>query len=385
MLDGSKGVAQHQASRKVLVLVDEDITLDRRVLSTLAKHSTAEVIDCNDPKLAEGVISFRAYLKVVYFLLAAAIQGVHLWRILGHHYGLHANAWIVGLRISMATYIKAQRVADALSSKIGRVRLIHAHDLYCGVIGAELSRLTGAELIYDAHEVEFHRNRKASWMRTAFDWIVEQRVIARASEVRVVNSPIADLYQRVHESLDGRLRVVPNNHFAMILLPEFAQMPAPETAVIVYVGGGVKGRRLECLAERAVEMALPVHAYFIGEVPEFAKTSGWVVSGGDYEDDLVNLVAVSRCMMWCCVENTCLSYRLSLPNKFFQALAVGIPVIVSSGGYLEELVTRYEIGVVFNGNNFNQIVKQIKSDQFQFWGMRVRSFNEECRKRRLRL
>jgi hypothetical protein len=39
--------------------------------------------------------------------------------------------------------------------------------------------------------------------------------------------------------------------------------------------------------------------------------------------------------------------------------------------------------VVFNGNNFNQIVKQIKSDQFQFWAMRVRSFHEEFRKGRL--
>jgi len=384
MLGDSKGVFLQQASRDVLVLVDQDITLDRRVLATLAKHSTAEVIDCNYPKLGAGVISFRIYLKAVYFLLAAAIQGRHLWWMLARYYDLHAGAWIVGLRISMASYIKAQRFADVLGSRIERVRLIHAHDLYCGVIGAELSRLTGAELIYDAHEVEFHRNRKNSWMRTAFDWVLEKRVIESASEVRVVNSPIADLYQRVHESLDGRLRVVPNSHFA-IRLPEVAQVPVSETAVIVYVGGGVKGRRLECLAERAAEMTLPVHAYLIGEVPEFAKTSGFVVSGSGYEEGLVNLVAVSRCMMWCCVESTCLSYRLSLPNKFFQALAVGIPVIVSSGGYLEELVTRYEIGVVFNGNNFNQIVKQIKSDQFQLWVVRVRSFHEEFRKGRVRL
>ena len=375
MLDDSKGGAQQQANRDVMVLVDEDITLDRRVLATLAKHSTAEVIDCNDPKLGAGVISFRVYLKAVYFLLAAAIQGRHLWWMLGRQYGLHADAWIVGLRISMASYIKAQRVADALRSRIQGVRLIHAHDLYCGVIGAELSRLTGAELVYDAHEVEFHRNRKNSWMRTAFDWVVEKQVIARASEVRVVNRPIADLYQRVHESLDGRLRVVPNNHFA-IRLPEVAQVSAPETGVIVYVGGGVKGRQLECLAERSTEIGLPVHAFFVGEVPEFAKASGWVVSGSDYEDALVSLVASHRCMMWCCVDDVCLSYRLSLPNKFFQALAVGIPIIAAKGSYLAELVEANGIGAVFDGKNLVEIVRLMKSAQYEEWTTHVREYRE---------
>ncbi|MDD5177488.1 MAG: glycosyltransferase [Sterolibacterium sp.] len=361
--------------RDVVVLVDEDIAHDKRVLAALVEYSGAKVIDCASKEVVSRTLSIRTYLNGLKFLIIAALRGVAIWGLLRQQYGLQAKKWISGLDVSFRAFVRAQQVVSRLQTRMNGVRLIHAHDLYCGVIGAELSRLTGAELVYDAHEVEFHRNRKNSWMRTAFDWVVEKQVIARASEVRVVNLPIADLYQRVHEPLADRLRVVPNNHFA-IRLPEVAQVPAPETGVIVYVGGGVKGRQLECLAERAAEICLPVHAFFVGEVPEFAKASGWVVSGSDYEDELVSLVVSHRCMMWCCVDDVCLSYRLSLPNKFFQALAVGIPVIAAKGSYLAELVEANGIGAVFDGKNLVEIIQMMKSAQYEEWTAQVREYRE---------
>jgi glycosyltransferase involved in cell wall biosynthesis len=252
------------------------------------------------------------------------------------------------------------------------------------VIGAELARSNGAKLIYDAHEVEFHRNRKNSWLRLAFDWAIEKRVIESAHEVRVVNTPIAKLYRIAFPKLTTRLRVVTNDHFQIYPIQSLITSLS-ESTIIVYVGGGVKGRMLEKLAHAAAHLNMPVHAFFINAVPSFAIQAGWSIGGKDYEKELVELISSNRCLMWCCLEHASLSYRLSLPNKFFQALAVGMPIIVSSGGYLEEVVREHRIGAIFDGTNFDHIVMRAKSDGYLTWVNQVKILRDEIRGGRIQL
>ncbi len=364
----------------IVVLVDEDIARDMRVLAALADYPGADVIDCRKRELHSGKLPVMACLKCLFFLLYAVARGPRLWQLLRKEYGTYAGKWITGLRISMQSFVRAQRVAANLRCKMDGVRLIHAHDLYCGVIGAELSRLTGAELVYDAHEVEFHRNRKNSWLRTAFDVTVEKMVVDCAREVRVVNAPIAALYERIHGIASRRIRVVLNDHFAGQPCSVAAiDSPGADHAVFVYVGAGVSGRQLDHLATGATILGVPVHGFFINEVPDIAIASGWVLGARDYEDELLSLVASHRCAMWCCVDDVCLSYRLSLPNKLFQALSVGIPVVASYGSYLAEIVEKYQLGFVFNGTNLSVIVEQMKSPAFAELGARVLAFRADLR------
>lgn len=370
MLDGNsqtKGVS-------VVVLVDEDVYHDRRVLTSLAGYTDFRVIDCRSLQGRAGVPS-RAYFKAFCALIIALICGFGLWMKLGRIYGLSFDSFGKGIRSSWNRFLRAHRVVDELRLQTKGIGLIHAHDLYCGVIGAELARSNGTRLIYDAHEVEFHRNRKNSWLRFGFDWAIEKRVIESAHEVRVVNALIAELYRSVYRGVDARLRVVLNDHFPVHPI-QAENFPASGSPKIVYVGGGTKNRQLEQLALVAADSPIPVHAFFIGEIPAFALEAGWTTGGKDYEDELISLATSQRCMMWCCVEHICLSYRLSLPNKFFQALAVGMPVIVSAGGYLEKLVCQYEIGAVFDGKNFKQIVEHIESEQYQHWATKLKAFRE---------
>jgi hypothetical protein len=71
------------------------------------------------------------------------------------------------------------------------------------------------------------------------------------------------------------------------------------------------------------------------------------------------IVTERRCLMLCCHGNQCLSYSYSLPNKFFQSLVVGMPVIASLGTYLAELVEKHSLGLFFN--------KAAKSSNFEKW------------------
>ncbi len=349
-----------------ILLVDEEINHDRRVLNSLKSYQNVHVINCRDLYKITQVLSINAYINIFYILVIGFIKGFWLSRNIRQFYRFRFNSFAGSVIASLRNAFQAYKIVVEPNSKPDDVVLIHAHDLYCGVIGAKLAKRLGTKFIYDAHEVEFHRNRKNSWLRSAFDWSVEKHVIQAADEIRVVNTKIAELYCLVYPGIDSRVRGVSNDHFAPHPV-DIESISNSEHATIVYVGQGVKGRQLEQLALFTKDSELSVHAFFIGEVPTFAVNAQWIIGPRDYENDLVSLVQSQRCMMWCCVENICLSYQLALPNKFFQALAVGMPVIVSRDTYLSEIVHKYKIGIVLDDHDSNWILNQIKSKEFVEW------------------
>jgi len=358
------GTHKLDIGQKVVVLISEDSTHDRRVLAALADYPGADIVDAANEGGVGTPFRWLAYLQSAWLLMCAVLSGPGLWSLLGRQYGMRPRQVFAGLAVSLRSFVRARQVAWRLRSRLQGVSLIHAHDLFCGVVGLELSKWSGADLIYDAHEIEFHRNRRNSWLRTAFDVVVEKAVVCGAHELRVVNAPIATLYVRVHGISPARVRVVLNDHFVTHWRDGFPAVPSPDRLAVVYVGGGVRGRQLEQLAAATKSAGIPVHGFFIGEVPEVAKAAAWVLGARDYEGELVALVASHRCVMWCCVDDVCLSYRLSLPNKFFQALAVGIPVIAASGTYLADLVNTHHLGYVFDGRGFGTIVQEVRGPGF---------------------
>ncbi len=361
----------------VLVLVDADVAGDRRVLATLAEYTRYEIVDLRRMP-AGGAPGFCACLRACERLFSALPTGRAAWSALLAGYRLRATRRLGGLRVSLRSYLRAQQLASLLRLQASRVGLIHAHDLFCGVVGYELARSMGVNLVYDAHEVEFHRHRNNSWWRTAFDVAVEHRVVRQAREVRVVNRPIAELYQRIHHLPAERLRVVTNDHFAF-RAEGSDTLPVEQSLTLVYVGGGTRGRQLERLAAEAKRLQIPVHAFFVGEIPAVASEGGWLLGPSDYEDALLTLVATQRCVMWCCVDDVCLSYRLALPNKFFQALAVGIPVVASAGTYLADLVSGYRLGCVFDGQNFAELIATMREAAYADCVRAVHRFRDAVR------
>ena len=61
------------------------------------------------------------------------------------------------------------------------------------------------------------------------------------------------------------------------------------------------------------------------------------------------------------IEPTCMSYCLCLPNKLFQYVQVGIPVVVSDLQDMAALVRRYDLGEVVPPGNVAAIATSINS------------------------
>jgi hypothetical protein len=145
---------------------------------------------------------------------------------------------------------------------------------------------------------------------------------------------------------------------------------------LIYVGKGVIGRGLEALDGPAQSLGFEVFAYLL-DTPLPGHISGryWHHGPAAYEDSLLKLVRARRCMMWCCVSASAVSYRLATPNKLFQALAMGIPIIASPDTYLADLIREYGIGVVLDeGCPLTTIANQVLSPVYEEWVRNVDTF-----------
>lgn len=66
------------------------------------------------------------------------------------------------------------------------------------------------------------------------------------------------------------------------------------------------------------------------------------------------------------------------PNKLFDSLSAGKPIIVNSAGWTKELVEKYKCGYYVNPNNPKELVDKIKYLQGNF--EKVKSLGENSRK-----
>jgi hypothetical protein len=347
------------------LLIDEDPSFDRRVQTALAAYAPVRMVtlDCSRGAMAHLRPRLRDQLALGLAWPRIVVHGWRLWRFLRTAHGLAASSPAAGLGASWHGVLGARALAANALASGQSVDLIYANDLICGAAGAALAKAGGARMVYDSHEVQFHRNRKNGWLRAAFDSFIESKVIAQADEVRVVNAAIADLYRTVYAVPEEKIRVVHNNHFPVPALQRSLPATAADIAVI-YVGGGIHGRQLEQLAAQAAAASVPVHAFFIDAQPAFAADAGWYIGGPAYLPALEALAGERRCAMWCCVEDVCLSYRLSLPNKFFQAMALGMPVIAAAGSYLAAVTEKYQVGYIFEGDNLAAIAAALRGEDF---------------------
>ena len=348
--------------KDVIVLIDEPLDIDRRVQNIIKKYHYPIIEDCS------GLLPLSQfmYFQNASILFKSLILAPFYWFKLNKKYILKPKNIFEGTKLSIRIHSTAINKCLSLINKYKNqnIRTIYANDLRCGIIGMYLAKYLNADLIYDAHEVEFHRNRKNSLLRVVFDIITEQEVINKASQIIVVSKPISDLYRYIYQISKDKISIV-NNHFYEsyygYALDHFDNQITNKA--ITYVGAGIKGRQLENLSKEAIKTDINLYGFFLLENPQTTSGKSWILGSKKYLPELLELVKTNRLAMWACVDNICLSYRLSLGNKFFQAIAIGIPVIASKGTYLADIVTKYDLGYVYDNSNLIEIIHKMQNNK----------------------
>lgn len=211
------------------------------------------------------------------------------------------------------------------------VAVVHAHSVWMLPLCWAIARSTRASLVYNPHELETETPTMKGPKRTAAR-VIEQTLIRRCALVSVVNQSIAAWYEsnraipRPHS-----IRNIPLVNRAPASLRAQLDIPA-DVLLFIHTGHLTGGRHIEQILQTFREQNC-AHVVFLGDGP----LGDFVLSAADESPvihwlppvapDLVVSYVSEADVALCLIELDRLSYRLSSPNKLFEGLAAGVPVL----------------------------------------------------------
>jgi len=274
----------------------------------------------------------------------------------------------LGVRFLFGRYLEA--LFPTLVALDGDI--YHAHELWALESCALASRVRGAKLLYDSHELELHRNiawtKPANARRIAY----ERRYLPQADAIFTVSEGLAMVIGREYARTD--IQLLRNTPRRSTLAPaptslRLALGLAADTPLLVYTGSLTINRGLELVVEALTRLP-EFHFATVGPwaaqtkvaVEQLAAEQGVAtrvhlhpavppqvlidfISGAD--------IAVIP------IQDACLSYHYCMPNKLFEAAFAGLPIVASNLPDVAKFIADNEIGAVFDTTDVDALTTAI--------------------------
>lgn len=289
-------------------------------------------------------------------------------------------------RLTKDLYMRAFRTARLVrywAGAVGAARrfapdVVQANDGNTLAPAMVLRALRGSRIVYDSHELWLHRNaRPDRWLAPSVEQLTEGCGIRLADAVVAVSPSIVAWLQR-HYHLTEPPVLVRN------IPPWEGQLPdpaegrlrqlaglSPRDRIVSYCGGVTSGRGLEETIDALPLLADDVHLVMLGfgsadyirevlaraEQRDVAHRVHLVgpVPGHDVPRTLADAdVAIVY------VRPIVLSYRFSLPNKLFESIHAGLPIVAADLPDTAALVRAHGVGAVFTAGTPAELAAAIQ-------------------------
>lgn len=242
-------------------------------------------------------------------------------------------------------------------------QFIHCHDLNTLIYGVRIKKLIGkrVKLIYDAHEHETEianlvGNEKMLAKRQEKEWIKYcDRVITVSNSIAEDYSQLYNIKTPLVINNCPRLRtknIQRRNHFREIF------NISDDYKIFLYQGGLDYERGIEKILDVSSELREKNFIFvFLGDGP----LADLVKNHKGYGDniflhsyvsgDIVLEYTSSADFGIVFIEDTCLSHRYCLPNKLFEYIAAGLPVLSSALVDTSQFISEYKVGISAKTND----------------------------------
>lgn len=285
---------------------------------------------------------------------------------------LKSIRWQGGVIVPLVKYIEfALRVHRF--AKQHPADIYHANDSNTLPSAWLAARRNKTPFIYDAHELETGRNFKKSRLASIYGrlWALpEKLLIHKAHSVITVSKSIAQVLADIYDiPLPTVIMNCPETQALSApvdLHAEFGINPAHKIAL--YQGGITAGRGIEVFIE-AVQLLPNVTGLLLGNGTLHTSLQQKIQSGKYQRIHLPGAVPQKKLLSYTAganigialIEAVCKSYYYSLPNKLFEYIHAGIPVIGSNLPEIASIIQQYNIGSVVDPTNVDSIANAIQT------------------------
>ncbi|MCK4713003.1 MAG: glycosyltransferase family 4 protein [Marinosulfonomonas sp.] len=269
--------------------------------------------------------------------------------------------------------------------------IVHSHDGITLPVAAKVAEKCGAQLVFDSHELESHRNPPLSWVRKRQVIALEKKYLPKADVVFTVGHEIADY-------LSGTYKI--KKPTVLYNSPHKNPTPIPErwdtfdrddirnelrlnnkSFLLVHTGNVTFNRGIEqaivALAkmERNIEVVqkypLGVHLALVGNrVPAVVNRINSLIKKYNVQSRIhyIDPVAPNSIVKYIGTADACLipviplvlSYEFAMPNKLFEGVLAGLPIIASDLCELKRFVADNQLGVLYQADNTDKMAEALK-------------------------
>lgn len=243
--------------------------------------------------------------------------------------------------------------------------IIHAHDFPALPVARSLADKMAAGLVYDAHE--FWPGMLRQGRPTPLQAYLDERremTLARTADASITISEAAAEVLTRRYGLE-RVTVVRNT------FPVKPGLRGPEiTRGAVYAGRISNGRDLDTVFGAEVWQKTPsFQLHLMGApdgsvgIPPFALLHP--PSDLDEVDRLLTEVGIGLVPL----SSGWLNHAVALPNKLFQAVSVGVPVVAADLPEISKLVRHHRLGTLFtpgSPDSFGRAIKKVRQHYEDF-------------------
>lgn len=251
--------------------------------------------------------------------------------------------------------------------------LLVANDLDTLLANYLASRIKRKPLLYDSHEFftgvpELENN---SFARKV--WVgIERLIFPRLKYIITVNDSIASLYSNMYHK---EVRVIRNIPEMPLLTGQLKReeirksIPVEDgKKLLIMQGAGInvdRGAEEAVLAMKYIDFALLLiigSGDVIGKLKAMVKENNLSTKVKFLDkmpfDQLMNYTRAADAGLTL-DKDTNINYRLSLPNKLFDYIHAGIPVLASYVPEVKKIIEQYKIGVIIDNHDPKHIADKI--------------------------
>ena len=240
--------------------------------------------------------------------------------------------------------------------KIKDIDLIHACDYDTGLFVKKYCKKTGVPYVYDIFDYYVAAHPVPRFLKN----VVEKSEISVINNARLTIICTEERKAQIKRAKPKRVLVIHNS-------PDISSVPNPELKYdYVYCGSLGRGRLIEEVVD---EYAKHTDIKFVFAGNGLHKTKirdaaneyqNFVYLGAINYDEVLKTEIESR-VISAIYDPSIENHKLCAPNKFYEALALGKPLIVCKGTGIDKVVATNKIGIVieYKVNEFYDALKYL--------------------------